>query len=170
MPSKVHFTGDARLIQKAQQRKQQKYKLFSQYKKALRDEESSGKLSSDHVRRYDQEVVGGGGGSSNAAGNAAGTAPPSGERPTHAQAYNSGAKKKHGAVQSAQKKFQKRQEEVRLQREVEQQQREAEQREKAAAKKRRADQHALFKKRTKRGQPVLGHQVDVMLEKIRRGA
>ena len=171
MPSKG-FTGDARLIQKAQQRKVQKYKLYSQYRKALKEEGLSGSLSNDHMRRYGG---GDGGDTESQSVERADHADESSTNPSHARQQQStkhkplGAKK-HSAVKSARKQWEQKQEEVRLAREAEEAAKEQVLREKAAAKKRRADQHAMFKKRNKRGQPVLGNQVDALLEKIKRGA
>ena len=68
----------------------------------------------------------------------------------------------------ARRAWEESQAKVEAERQAEIDAREAERQAKEANRKRRADQTAKLNKRTKRGQPVLGFQVERMLDSIRR--
>ena len=159
------FTGDRRLIAKAKQKKVAKYRLFSSYKKALRDEardagSTSAPASSGHYgaapdpyAKYAQQE--------DAHGAAAAPAE-DGERKFK-------KKKKMSAAEAARKKWEQKQVEVQAERDAAIARKEQRNREIEAARKRRSDQASKLSKRTKRGQPVLGNQVEHLLARIQRG-
>ena len=152
------FTGDRRLIAKAKQRKVQKYRLFSQYKKALRDEAREAGSTSAPA-------------SSGERGAAPAFYAPHAQLEATAPAEGGKRrfKKKTSAAEVARKKWEQRQAEVQQEREAAAAAKEQRQREIEAARKRRSDQAAKLSKRTKRGQPVLGNQVEHLLARIQRG-
>jgi hypothetical protein len=143
MPS---FFTDARLQKKAKQRKVAKYKLYSQHKKALRDEAAQSTTTGGVHHAITAEDSNG-----------------------PQQQARKKKPKKFGAAASARHRWEKGQESVEAERQAALAAREQRKRDEAAARKRRSDQHVKLSKRTKRGQPVLSNQVELMLAKIQQG-
>lgn len=150
MPS--FFSGQARKVQQAKQRKNQKYKLYAEHKRAIRDSSQPDASYQDHIA---------------ALTNAGADASP----PPHQQSWQSQQgirkkQKKHSAAAAARKQWEQKQEAVNTAREEAAAAYAQRQHEQAAARKRRADQQAKLSKRNKRGQPVLGNQVEHLLDKL----
>ena len=150
-------SGQARLIAKNKDRKVEKYKLWSQYQRALKSE---GAVGGDSYNRGSESHS-------------------PAEKSTSVQTWQSAVassvdkapqrpkkKQKMSAAAVARRKWEQEQVEVTAAREEAKAARAQVEREKAEARKRRSEQQAKYKKRTKRGQPVLGNHVDVLLQKI----
>ena len=162
MGKSLHFTGDRRLIQKAKDKKVAKYKIYSQYKKALRDEESG---------RAPTAVNASHSGASDGTG-ASSDMPYTSAAAELAAAYSNAAprkkktKKKGSSFDSARKKGEEEEAARQVERDAAAAAKAQRLDEIAAAKKRRHLQQKQLSKRTKRGQPVLGNQVELYLAKL----
>ena len=162
-------SGQARLIAKNKDRKVEKYKLWSQYQRALKSEgeptmgggPSHNRGAGSHASAEDSTSADRLSGNSQWQGAAASSEEGAPRR--HRK------KQKSSAAAVARRKWEQEQTEVTRAREEAEAAKAEVERQKSEARKRRSDQQAQYKKRTKKGQPVLGNQIDVMLEKIKRG-
>ena len=165
-------SGQARKLQKKKNEKVTNYKLFAQYKKALKSEGETaiGKHAPEEHSGYHTASTS----SHNQSEDAR-------ERPTwqkgagaeHVDGEQQGdrrrpKKKKVSAATAARRQWEKEQADVIAEREAAEAARVQRETEKAAARKRRSDHLAIYKKRTKRGQPTLGLQMDLLLQKLQR--
>lgn len=157
--AKPRFTGDRRLIQKAKDRKVAKYKIYKNYKQALRDDAANAETSglSDINVRIAAAIA---------------TDPDATDADIAAAAapmQRSKKVKKVSAIQAARFKWEKKEAERQAERDTAEAAKAKRQSEIESAKKRRSDQLVKHMKRTKRGQPVLGNQVEVLLARIQKG-
>jgi hypothetical protein len=165
-------SGQARKLQKKKNEKVANYKLFAQYKRALKSEGEAavGNYAAEEQSSYNTV--------STSSHNPSEDAP---ERPTwqrgagpeHVDGEQQGnrkrpKKKKLSAAAAARRQWEKEQADIIAEREAAEAARAQREAEKAAARKRRSDQLAIHKKRTKRGQPTLGLQMDLLLQKLQR--
>lgn len=160
--------NDRRLIQKNKERKVQKYAMFKQHKRALKDTQPQPGFD---YAGGSSGYGGGGYGDYGSGGAPVDQAATGGNEDWAAQPQQSWKKKKKkkvSAAEAARREWEEGQKVVQAERDAAQAAREQVAREKAAAHKRRSEQSAKLSKRNKRGQPVLGNQVERLLGLIQR--
>eukprot|EP00966_Prymnesium_polylepis_P111642 2582748-Prymnesium_polylepis.1 len=151
-PQKEHYANpQQRLAFKNRQKKVLSHNIYKEYKKVL-SQEVSGRASAHAAAGSTQQT---------AAGRAAIDAEQSGDqtRPPRADSKKQG---KHAAIDAARRNFERAQAE----REVERQAAVEQERQKAAARKRRKEESTKLNRKTRRGQPVLSHQLNKMLSAL----
>ena len=154
-------SNHTRKLQKKKDKEVTNYKLFKQYNKALKSQGDGDGAGAVNMQRFSEaDQVG-----------ASESNPDSGTSDVHA---NQDAerkrikKKKISAFEKARREWGKKQEEQKAAREAAEVARKQREAEMAAARKRRSEHIAIFKKRTKKGQPTLGLQADVLLQRIQK--
>ena len=152
---KPRFTGDRRLIDKARHKKVAKYKLYKGYKSALKSSEAGPSAAPSYSGGDDLLHS---------------DLPPqrAEEKWEKNNKWESKKSSKLHAAAAARKKWEQKNAEQLRAKEEAAAAKERRHAEIEAAKKRRSEQSAKLSKRNKRGQPVLGNQVEVMLAKLQR--
>ena len=159
MPRPGGYGGQARLIHKKKQITVKKHKLYAQYKKALQAEAANASASLPRWTVHSEQQ--------GAAGAESGPAAEAGDEATAREPPR--RKQKHMSSAATQRrKWEREQEKVQAARQAEEEAREERQRQQEAARRRRSQQTANLNKRNKRGQPVLGFEVERLLGTLQR--